>query len=196
MGVRKVVTNQAAFVDRDGIINHLVWNPTTREYESPHAPDDVKFIEGVEDALRRLGERRELFLISNQPSYAKGKTSLENIKAIHVLVDEFLKRNGIFFRDYFYCYHHPQGVVPAFSGICACRKPEPFFIVQACKKYELDAPRCWMIGDQDIDVECGRNAGVLTGLILYEYSNLKRGKSRPDVTGKTLADVVDFILNR
>src|SRR5436309_1543990 len=98
---------QAIFLDRDGVLNELIFNSTTGEHESPHVPDDFVVIDGIVPALQRLAlAGYELFLVSNQPSYAKGKTTLENIEEIHQRLDEFLTANGIEFREYFYCRHH------------------------------------------------------------------------------------------
>lgn len=184
----------AVFLDRDGVINELIFNPRTGEFESPHFPGDLCIIPGILDPLRSLiTSGFDLFLISNQPSYAKGKTSLENIFEIHRLLDEFLKSHNVYFREYYYCYHHPQGIVPEFSGPCPCRKPAPFFLFKAEKDHGVALSHSWMIGDQDSDMECGRNAGCHTALLRNERSSAKRGQSHPELTEDSLTRVVDQI---
>jgi D-glycero-D-manno-heptose 1,7-bisphosphate phosphatase len=196
MGVNQIVI-PAVFLDRDGVLNELVFNPATGEHESPHAPEDLVMIDGVVPALRRLAAAGfALFLVSNQPSYAKGKTTLENIREIHRRLDGFLRGNGIAFREYFYCYHHPRGVVPAFSGPCPCRKPEPYFLLQAAGTHGVDLASSWMVGDQDTDVECGRSAGCGTALVMNARSATKRGSARPDITAATLSEAADRIIGR
>jgi D-glycero-D-manno-heptose 1,7-bisphosphate phosphatase len=185
----------AVFLDRDGVLNTLVFNPATGEYESPHVPEDLAVIPGIVPPLKRLAEGGfALFLVSNQPSYAKGKTSLENIREIHRRLDVFLKENGVLFREYFYCYHHPKGVVPEFSGPCPCRKPAPFFLFKARDEHGVDLTQSWMVGDQDTDVQCGQNAGCRAVMIPNDHSAAKRGKSRPDVTSGSLSQAVDEII--
>ncbi|MBN1595728.1 transaldolase [candidate division FCPU426 bacterium] len=186
MGICKV--KPAVFLDRDGVINQLVWNPTTREYESPHDVRDMKLQPGALQALRDLQQQGwELILISNQPSYAKGKTTLEEIKAIQAKLHAWLTEAGIRFRAYYYCYHHPQGIVPDYSGACECRKPNPYFVHKAVAEHCLDAKNSWLVGDQDSDILCGQNAGLRTILLTETRSRKKRGQSRPDYTAANLA---------
>jgi D-glycero-D-manno-heptose 1,7-bisphosphate phosphatase len=185
----------AVFLDRDGVLNELIFNPATGEYESPHAPEDLVMIDGVVPAVRRLAAAGfALFLVSNQPSYAKGKTTLENIRRVHQRIDEYFRTNEIAFSEYFYCYHHPQGVVPGYSGPCRCRKPAPYFLFEAANTHEVDLASSWMVGDQDTDMECGRSAGCMTALVTNAKSAAKRGASRPDVTVATLSEAVDRIV--
>ena len=194
MGIRAV--RKAVFLDRDGIITALAWNPRTQAFESPHSLADLKFVEENIPSLQALSRSDfYLFTVSNQPSYAKGKTSLESLLEIHEQTQAFLVQKGIIFQDYFYCHHHPGGVVPAYSGNCLCRKPNAYFIMDTCRRFGFSPSDCWMIGDQDTDVLCGQRAGVKTGLVEYPFSENKRGQSRPDVRGKRLEDVVNRILN-
>jgi D-glycero-D-manno-heptose 1,7-bisphosphate phosphatase len=195
MGVDQIVI-PAVFLDRDGVLNELILNPVTGDHESPHTPEDLVMIDGVVPALGRLaGAGFALFLVSNQPSYAKGKTTLENIRDIHRRLDGFLKGNGIAFDDYFYCYHHPHGIVPAYSGKCLCRKPMPYFLLHAAREHGVDLASSWMVGDQDADVECGRSAGCRTALVMNAHSAAKRGSSRPDVTVTALSEAADRIIH-
>lgn len=187
--------SKAVFLDRDGVLNRLVWNSATGAYESPHTAADLDIFPFVPAALRQLSAAGyHLFLVSNQPSYAKGKTTLGNILAVHAKLDIFLKANAVRFTGYYYCYHHPAGVVPAYTRACRCRKPSPFFIIQAQQKYRLDTARSWMVGDQDSDIFCGRNAGTQTMLIEEEKSVSKRGGSSPDHRAPNLQKAVEIIL--
>ncbi len=186
---------KAVFFDRDGVLNRLVFNPATGSFESPHTPDDWALMPGVLDALKRLRQAGfELFLVTNQPSYAKGKTTLENIKAIHARLHAQLTEAGIMFSAYYYCYHHPDGIVPDYSGPCECRKPSPYFLKQAQKAFGLDMAASWMIGDQDTDIACGQAAGVRTIQIKNPDSLARRGMQVPDFAADHMADAVDIVL--
>lgn len=44
-------------------------------------------------------------------------------------------------------------------------KPAPDMILHLLRQYDLQADRCVMIGDRPLDVQCGRNAGVIGCLI-------------------------------
>jgi len=157
------LSHAAIFLDRDGVLNRLVHNPSTGHMESPLTPGDVHLIEGVVPALRRLQQAGyPLILVSNQPNYALGKSTLDTLSAIHARLVTELLYAGIRFRRFCYCLHHPKGVVPGFSGLCVCRKPSPWFLLRARDDFGYSLSNCWMIGDQPTDTQCGRAAGVRT----------------------------------
>lgn len=187
--------SKAVFLDRDGVINHLFFNPATGEYESPHCVEDLMIYPYVAESLMKLQHSGyKLFLVSNQPSYAKGKTTLGKIGAIHEKLHHYMVENGIDFSGYFYCYHHPDGIVPEYSFECLCRKPKPFFLLEAQRRYTLDMGDSWLIGDQDSDIICGRAGRVKTILINNEHSAHKRGKSSPDYQAGDLLSAVKLLL--
>lgn len=186
---------RAVFLDRDGVVNDLVYYPSHREWESPRTLDDLKVRPEAGAQIRLLNESGWLvFLITNQPSYAKGKCSLEELQQVHARVLETLRKEGAEVTESYVCYHHPQAVVPQF-GACECRKPSPFFIRQAAAKYGIDLASAWMAGDQETDIQTGRAAGCRTALIKYEQSMNKRGSVTPDLICDDLADFVRKITN-
>jgi D-glycero-D-manno-heptose 1,7-bisphosphate phosphatase len=157
------VARRAVFLDRDGVINRNIFNPQTSQYESPLAAADFYLIDGVLDALRRLQEADYLlFLVSNQPNYALGKSSLHSLGEIHLCMKSKLDREEISFSEFYYCLHHPEGIVPEYSGACRCRKPSPAFLHQAQRDFCLDLSHSWMIGDRPTDTQCGKAAGANT----------------------------------
>ncbi len=185
----------AVFFDRDGVINELMLNSDTGEYEPPHSPGDLTLFPDVIASLRILQNAGfDLFLVSNQPDYAKGKTTLEQIQAVHERLNQILKSEGILFRDYYYCYHHPQGTVPEYSFSCECRKPKPYFILKAARDYGIDLAHSWMVGDRDTDIACGKAAGTRTILILYPHSAGNRGSGDPDYKVENIRDAVHTII--
>ena len=187
--------NKAIFFDRDGVINQLALNPKTGEYESPHSVNELEIMPGALDALKKAGAAGYLlFLVSNQPSYAKGKTTLDNIKAIHDRLHDILLGHGIKFAEYYYCYHHPDGIVPGYSGPCECRKPGQKNMEHARTTFDLDMSRSWFVGDQDMDIECGYKAGTRTVLIENKLSAAKRGESKPDYLTNNIGEAIDIIL--
>jgi D-glycero-D-manno-heptose 1,7-bisphosphate phosphatase len=188
--------NKAVFLDRDGVINKNVFNPGTQEYESPYSPDDLEIYEWTFDSLKKLVKAGYmLFLVSNQPSFAKGKTSMENIKSIERKLASELEENGIFFKEFYYCYHHPEGIVKDLKKICDCRKPKPYFLLKAKSEYEIDFDNSWMVGDRDTDIQCGQRAGVRTILIRDEHSGKYQGKSEPELIADNLKAAAEMILN-
>lgn len=188
--------NQAVFLDRDGVINYPVLNKTIGEYEAPFNPSDYKLYPGVIESLKVLQNLGyKLFLISNQPDYAKGKTTLENLSLVHKKMHEIFSKNNITFVDYFYCYHHPEGIVKDYSIICECRKPGNLFLKQANLQYGLDMANSWMIGDRDADIYCGQSLGLKTIMVTSSEPSEKSGKSRPDCRTSDLKEAVEIVRN-
>jgi D-glycero-D-manno-heptose 1,7-bisphosphate phosphatase len=185
--------NRGLFLDRDGVVNELVYYPSSGEWESPRSVEDLRMRPGIGAPLREaIGRGWLLFLVTNQPSYAKGKCSLESLQQVHERVLMHLSEDGVVITESFVCYHHPDSQIPGF-GACQCRKPSPHFILEAAARYDIDLPRSWMAGDAGTDIEAGRDAGCRTALIEYEHSEVRRGTVRPDLVCADLAELVQKI---
>ena len=186
--------NKAIFLDRDGVLNHSVYNPNTKEHEAPHRPEDFKLFDGVIESLKELQTLNyKLFVITNQPDYAKGKTTLENLKLVHERMHSIFIENKINFTEYYCCYHHPNGIIPEYTMVCKCRKPGNYFLNESKLKYSLDMANSWTIGDRDTDIYCGQSIGTKTILIIREYSKDKAGQSNPDYKANNLVEAVEII---
>ena len=187
---------KAVYLDRDGVINRPVYNPQTREFEPPHSEAELELFPWTVSSLKRLlSADYLLFLISNQPDYAKGKASMESIQSVHRRLADIFHSEHIVFSEYYYCYHHPKGIVKEYSFDCECRKPKPFFLLQSFTTYDIDPGVSWMIGDRDTDVLCGQNAGVKTILVREKNSEKIKPASNPDFVAANLREAVDIILN-
>jgi len=131
---------RAIFLDRDGTLNAEFYYADTGAFESPRTPDEFMLLPGVPDALLQLQKAGFLlFIVSNQPNAAKGKVSMETLAAIHNEMLRQLGAAGIGITQSYYCYHHPD-----FTGPCECRKPSPYFLLKAAKKYDLDLSQSWI----------------------------------------------------
>lgn len=181
---------KALFLDRDGVINDLVYYPSHDEWEAPRTVADLRLRDDAVPALREANRAGWLvFLITNQPSYAKGKCSLEDLQQVHQTVLQRLADGGVTITDSYVCYHHPESTIPGY-GPCECRKPSPFFIRQAAHAYDVDLARSWMAGDQSSDIETGRRAGCRTALVEYKHSRSKRDEVEADLVCAGLAELV------
>src|SRR6266516_917888 len=134
----------AVFVDRDGTIIE------DRDYCCE--PKDVKVFSGVPEALRRLKSNGfKLCIITNQSGIGRGLFTVEQYRAVE---GEVLRQlgDGLIDATYF-CADVP-------GQHSSCRKPAPGMIVEATQEHQIDLSRSFLIGDKEIDVECGHNAGV------------------------------------
>ena len=115
---------KAGLLDRNRTLNRLVLNPKTNDYEPPHYAKDMELYPYAIDCLKQLAGRGYLlFLVSNQPDYAKGKTTMEALERVNKKFDKLLRRHDVNFTEYYYCYHHPNGIVKGYSYDCESRKP-------------------------------------------------------------------------
>lgn len=186
------MSGPAVFLDRDGVLNALVLNPATGKMESPLTPGDLRLLDGVVPALQKLqAAGYPLILVSNQPNYALGKTSLATLNAIHERLIAELACAGVRFTRVCYCLHHPRGITPGYFGPCLCRKPSPWFLLQARDDFGLSLAESWMIGDQPADMLCAKAAGVRSIGIGHEAGG---GKARSDYRVPSLFAAAEIIL--
>src|SRR2546430_7867619 len=122
-----------------------------------------------------------LFVITNQPDAAKGKTTQALLHAVH---EELLRQLGDApITEFFYCFHRAE-------DLCACRKPSPYFVQHAARYHGVQLEQSWFVGDADTDIECGHRAGCRTAIVEYEHSKHRRAGRRADLI---CSDLVDFV---
>ncbi len=188
---------KAAFLDRDGVLNEIVYNEDTEQLDSPMKPDELRLLPGAAEAVGWLkAAGYYVFIVTNQPAAAKGKTSLGNIFDINKKLRELIPEID----EVFVCLHHPKGSVHSkernLIGECVCRKPKSGLIDEARAKYAIDMEKSFMAGDSYTDVACGRAAGVRTVFIGdYKCDICARLEyDKPDIVAGSLAEAMDMIL--
>lgn len=179
---------KALFLDRDGVLDELVFHEDTGGWEAPRNPGEVRLRPGVRDALQRAAAGWMLFVVSNQPDAAKGRVTHDALAATHRRLVELLG-GAPPITEFFYCFHRAE-------DRCVCRKPQPHFVLEAARKYDIDLAQSWFIGDFDTDIECGRRAGTHTALLEYEHSADKRGNQRADLICRDLDHAVRTLMAR
>lgn len=143
----------AAFIDRDGVIN--------RDTGYVFRIDDFHLLPGVPEGLRCLQEAGfALVLVTNQAGIARGYYSEEQFELLTLHMVKLLQAEGISFTGIYYCPHHPNGIIEAYSTTCNCRKPSPGMLMLAAEELNLDLSTSVLIGDKRSDIEAGRAAGV------------------------------------
>jgi D-glycero-D-manno-heptose 1,7-bisphosphate phosphatase len=190
-------SNLALFLDRDGTISRNHYYPDSGEFEGPRSVEALELFPWSAGALSILANAGyKLFIVSNQPNFAKGKASLEDISAIHERLLAELQGEGVRLCESYYCLHHPASLIPGYS-ICDCRKPSPRFLFEAAAKYGLDLARSWMVGDRSSDIECGCRAGVRTIRLQPDHpsSDPRQDIPQPDHYAADLLEAARMIVN-
>lgn len=157
---------KAVFLDRDGVINELVFDAEHGRLDSPYTIDQYKLVDGICDTINRMHELGlKVVVVSNQPGIAKGYITGEIFKSISRKMTDDLLKGGASVDAEYYCFHHPDAVVAELKVICKCRKPKPGLILKAAEEMSIDLSNSWMIGDNITDIQAGINAGCKTILI-------------------------------
>ena len=188
-------------MDRDGIINELVYNPELGTIDSPLNPRQVKLVFGIKELLNSVLKKGFIgIIISNQPAIGLGKTTLKNHQKIINKIQREFKNKGIKIDSQFYCFHHPFAKLRKYKKACNCRKPAIGLFEEAVKELNIDLSKSWMIGDGVDDVIAGKKAGCKTILLanISASENLRiiekqLGKIKPDFIIKKLVDAIDII---
>jgi D,D-heptose 1,7-bisphosphate phosphatase len=179
------MSKRAVFLDRDGVINHYVYNPEVGTVDSPSNPSEFSLLPGVAAAVatfRRLG----LFtiVVSNQPGIAKGKFRKELLEQMTEKMIATLGVSGARVDDVWYCLHHPQASVAEYRLNCNCRKPKPGLLLGAAEKWGIDLSGSYMVGDGVADLQAGAAAGTKTVFVnsrkCYLCAELARQGVQPD----------------
>ena len=156
--VKFKISQKAAFLDRDGVINEDTGYLNNIE--------DFKWIEGAIEALKILKENNFLIIIiSNQSGVARGYFSEQDVHNLHKWMNLQLSEHNVKIDDFFFATELPET-----ENSKTRRKPSPKMIEEAIEKYNLNRENCFMIGDKDIDVQAAKNAKIRG--FLFEGGNL------------------------
>ena len=146
----------AVFLDRDGVINRLVFFPEFGIMDSPLNPAQFRLMPGAAEAIKSFnGLGLKVIVVSNQPAVAKGKMSMELFEKVRLKMKTLLEKKGAYVDGEYYCFHHPEAKRLEFRVNCDCRKPKPGLILKAAKDFGLDTSKCYMIGDGLTDIKAG-----------------------------------------
>jgi D-glycero-D-manno-heptose 1,7-bisphosphate phosphatase len=190
---------KAVFLDRDGVINELVYHQEQGIIDSPFTVSQLRLLPGVSKAIKRFHEEGyKVVVVSNQPGVAKGHFSQGTFEKIRRKLEAELAREGTFLDAEYYCFHHPQAKVGHLKTDCECRKPKPGLILRAAKDMNIDLSQSWTIGDGLIDIKAGKSAGtrnLLVGKIKCELCHrMDEEDAHPDAIVIDLSEAVQHIL--
>lgn len=173
---------RAIFLDRDGTLI------IDRHY--PADPDEVTFLPGVPEILRKLQEHFLLIVVSNQSGVAKGKISLSEFHAVHNKFVTMLNHEGVRLSGAAYCLHAP-------GNECDCRKPKPAMLLEEAAKLNVELAASYMIGDKESDLNAGLAAGCTSILLTANARNSPvDGDRQNEYRAPDLLHAGEWILSR
>lgn len=143
---------RAVFFDRDGTL-----------MEEVHYCNDPSKVRAMAGAAEVLGELRAAgwlnIIVTNQSGIASGRIAPEEYEAVQA---ELLRQLAGGIDGVYFCADDP-------SRPTVRRKPGIGMLLEAAAEHGLDLRACWMVGDRDVDVGCGRAAGCRTVLVRTGY---------------------------
>ena len=176
----------AIFIDRDGTLNEEVG------YLS--RPEDVVLIPGAPEALARVNALGiPVIIITNQSGIGKGRYTVKDFQAVMARVKEILQGFGAHMDAIYHAPHHRRGLGEYAHPDHPDRKPNPGMLLRAAEEHGIDLAKAWMIGDKDIDLGAGRNAGCKVALVRTGYGSKVDG-NLADLVAEHLGEAVDRIL--
>ncbi|HXR17389.1 MAG TPA: HAD family hydrolase [Terriglobales bacterium] len=180
---------KAVFLDRDGVINR---KPSEGDYVT--RLEDFHVLPGVVESIAQLNHAGFcVIVVTNQRCIAKGLMTVADLERMHRQMSESLARAGAIINGIYYCPHEMEPT-------CSCRKPAPGMLLDAALSRGIELSASWMIGDSDIDVEAGRNAGCKTARLsapneaANEPGSCADPSSAADIVARSLFDAVRQIL--
>ncbi|MBI4667832.1 MAG: HAD family hydrolase [Elusimicrobia bacterium] len=187
--LRRALKNRAIFLDRDGTIIH--------EAHYLRDPRKVKLYRGAAKALKQA-ERSgfKLIIVSNQSGIGRGWVCEKTVDRIHNKMKRLLSASsGARLDAVYFCPHAPW-------DHCPCRKPKPLLVRQACRRFNIDPRRSFVIGDKIADIKLAKAAGstgvlVLTGHGREEWARWPKNKNwKPIYVAGSLFTAIRWIVGR
>lgn len=172
---------KTVFIDRDGTL--------IEEVNFLHRVEDLRYFPFTDESVKTLKENGFLVvLVTNQSGIGRGIYTVDDMNSVHERIQADLteKLDAIYF-----CPHLPD-------ADCQCRKPRLGMIEAAMADLPIDLENSWMIGDKNLDVELGLNAGikpimVMTGYGKKHFPELARP---PYAVAENLIEAVKIIVEK
>ena len=144
----------AAFFDRDGVFN------VDQGYV--HTVEDIEWIPGGPEAVRRLNDLGYLVIIvTNQSGIGRGYYDEAAMHAVHAALGEHLAAAGGHIDAVYFAPHHEDAVLEHLRHPDhPDRKPNPGMLLKAMRDFPIDPARSFLVGDKDSDLEAARRAGI------------------------------------
>jgi D-glycero-D-manno-heptose 1,7-bisphosphate phosphatase len=174
---------RAVFLDRDGVL--------IEEAGYLDRLERMVFFPYTVDAVRQLNVGGfAVVVLTNQAGIARGIVRVEFVAEAHAHISARLGEGGARIDAFYYCPHHPDGIVEAVSRRCDCRKPRSGMLTRAAADLGLDLGRSFIVGDRWHDLEAGQSVGARGVLVRTGYGRSEEGSPSPNVSPAAVVDNV------
>lgn len=170
--------NKAVFIDRDGVI--------VEDVGYHHKLEDLRTVTNAIEGLKLLSKNFKLIVITNQSGIGRGYYTFQDYERFNEHMLKELNKHKIKIEKTYVCPHKP-------GDNCECRKPKTKLINDAAKEFNIDLKKSFMIGDKNIDVEMGHNAGCKSILVLTGKGMKEKEDSKADYVAKDLVDAAKWV---
>jgi D-glycero-D-manno-heptose 1,7-bisphosphate phosphatase len=175
----------AVFLDRDGTV--------IEERGYLGRLELIQLFPGSTEAIRLLKAAGfAVVIVTNQAGIARGLFDEAFVESAHARLDVMLREGGAVVEGYYYCPHHPDGIVDRYRIVCGCRKPAAGMVRQAAAALDLDVAQSFVVGDKWLDMGLARNAGATGVLVRTGYAG---GNEAVPPAGCEPAVIVDTLLD-
>jgi D-glycero-D-manno-heptose 1,7-bisphosphate phosphatase len=165
----------AIFFDRDGTL--------MEEEDHCDHPTRVRAIRGAREALADLHTQGWLtIIITNQSGIGRGYFTWPDFDAVN---QELLQQLDHTIDGIYCCADHPDRPTPR-------RKPGIGMLEEAVRDHHIDLASSWLVGDKDIDIACGKNAGCRTILVQTGYG-AKHRDCGADFIARDVVEAISII---
>ncbi len=168
------------FLDRDGVINEQIKDEYVKHW------DDFSFIPGSIKAIEILAEIfGRIIVVTNQAGVGKGTMTEKELNEVHRLMIKTVDLlDGRIDKVY---------VATELNNAASThRKPLPTMGLLAQKDFpEIDFSKSVMVGDSLVDMQFGKNLGMLT--IFIDNKNEQLGDITPDYVFPSLKNFAESI---
>jgi D-glycero-D-manno-heptose 1,7-bisphosphate phosphatase len=123
---------------------------------------EIKLLPGVAETLRPIRDHL-IFIVTNQRGIKRGRFTREQVEAGIAELDRQL---GGILTAWEICPHGPE------DG-CGCRKPAAGMVTELAQIYGVDLSGSTMVGDQEVDEQCAKAAGVGRFVYAAEFFQVK-----------------------
>ena len=178
------MSRRAVFLDRDGTI--------IEDVGYLESLDQIAWFPWTSDAIRALNRAGlPVIVITNQSGVARGRFTEAHVDDTHRALDVRLAAADARIDAYYYCPHHPEGVVAEYARACDCRKPGRGLVDRAVRDLALDPARSFVVGDRWLDVGMAHAIGG-RGILVRTGVGAEQEREPPD--GMTADAVVDNLV--